>query len=99
VALCIYRIVQEAMQNVIQHSGAGSARVELSAEGNEIRLTVIDDGTGFNIQAARTKGSLGLVSMRERARLVHGQITWESKKGWGMRIKVRVPLSVPREGI
>jgi PAS domain S-box-containing protein len=95
VALCLYRIAQEALQNVVKHSSATSVRVELTSEGNEIHLTVIDDGTGFDIRAAQTKGSLGLVSMRERARLVHGQITWEAKKGLGTRIEVRVPLEPP----
>ena len=93
VSLCLYRIGQEALQNVVKHSGACSAKVELSTEGNQIHLTVVDDGMGFDVQAAQTKGSLGLISMRERARLARGQITWESRKGF-TRMEVRVPLSV-----
>jgi signal transduction histidine kinase len=92
-ALGLYRVAQEALQNVVKHSGARRANVELVFSENEIRLTVVDDGRGFDIQSQRANGSLGLVSMRERVRLLHGQIWWDSKNGEGTRVEVRVPFA------
>jgi signal transduction histidine kinase len=90
VALSLYRVVQEALQNVVKHSGAKSATVELRAADGEIQLNVADTGKGFDTGAVN-KG-LGLVSMRERVRLVSGQIHWRSQPGHGTHVYVRVPL-------
>jgi PAS domain S-box-containing protein len=92
VALCLYRVTQEAIQNVVKHSGAKSARVELMASGNTIYLAVGDDGKGFDVDAEPDKSSLGLVSMRERVRFVRGDIDVKSKPGNGTCIEARVPL-------
>jgi len=92
IALCLYRIVQEGLQNVIKHSGSATAKVELMSNENELCLIVSDQGCGFDSMVATGGGSLGLVSMRERVRLVRGQISVESRKGEGTRIKVQVPL-------
>ena len=92
IALCLYRIVQEGLQNVIKHSGSATAKVELISNENELCLIVSDQGCGFDSMVATDEGSLGLVSMRERVRLVRGQISVESRKGEGTRIKVQVPL-------
>ena len=92
IALCLYRIVQEGLQNIIKHSGSATAKVELISDGNELCLIVSDQGRGFDSMAATRNGSLGLVSMRERVRLVRGQISVESRKGEGTRIEVQVPL-------
>jgi PAS domain S-box-containing protein len=93
VALCLYRIAQEALQNVIRHSGAPSAKVSLVGSGAEVQLSVSDLGTGFDVQAAHHRASLGLVSMRERARLVNGQLALYSKIGEGTRVEARVPVA------
>lgn len=93
VALCLYRITQEALQNVIKHSGAASAQVTLACAENEILLSVVDDGEGFDAATVQGHGSLGLVSMRERVRLVRGRLSVESKRNEGTRVEVRVPLS------
>jgi PAS domain S-box-containing protein len=90
VALCLYRIVQEALGNVIKHSGARHAVVELTGRADGIGLRVVDDGTGFE-PLADAQGGLGLVSMRERLRLVSGEITIDSRPAGGTRIDVRVP--------
>jgi signal transduction histidine kinase len=90
VALCLYRVAQEGLQNVVKHSGAKSATVELAAADGEIRLNIVDNGKGFDIGIV-TKG-LGLVSMRERVRQVNGQIHWRSHPGKGTHVYVRVPL-------
>jgi signal transduction histidine kinase len=91
IALCLYRIVQESLQNVVKHSGASGAKVELTADENEIRLNISDSGCGFEMPMAGSS-SLGLVSMNERVRLVQGQISVHSRKSEGTRIEVRVPL-------
>jgi len=92
IALCLYRIAQEGLHNVIRHSGATTAKVELRWNDSELGLVVSDRGCGFESLATREQGSLGLVSMRERVRLVRGQISVESRKGEGTRIEVRVPV-------
>ena len=93
VALCLYRILQEALQNVVKHSDATGAKVELTADGRELHLIVTDDGHGFDPQTIVANGSLGIVSMRERARMVKGQISLQSGHGKGTRIDVRVPIT------
>ncbi len=90
-ALCLYRIVQEALQNVMKHSGARQAGVELTGLGGAIRLRVSDDGRGFDPASAGGNGCLGLVSMRERLRSVGGEIVIDSRPSGGTRIEVRVP--------
>ncbi len=91
-ALCLYRITQEALRNVVKHSGAARAAVALTIQTSEVRLRVGDDGAGFDSSAVQGKDTLGLVSMRERARLVKGQLQVTSAPGHGTRIDVRVPL-------
>ena len=91
-ALCLYRIAQEAMRNVIAHSRAGRAEVRLRLAGNEIELTVSDDGRGFDVTTSlhRSPG-LGLVSISERARLAGGSLRIDSKPANGTRLQVRLP--------
>jgi PAS domain S-box-containing protein len=91
VALCLYRIVQEALRNVIRHSGSRRAAVELTAADGAVCLRVSDDGSGFNPQAVAD--GLGLVSMRERLNLVGGLLTIESHPSGGTRIVARIPPS------
>ena len=91
-ALCLYRIAQEALRNVIKHSGARHARVELRGSSDSISLRISDDGSGFEPDSAAGKEGLGLVSMRERLRLVGGEITVDSRPSGGARIDVRTPL-------
>jgi signal transduction histidine kinase len=91
-ALCLYRIVQEALRNVLKHSGARHAEVELSGSAGMIRLRVVDDGAGFDPRSVNGKGGLGLVSMRERLVLVGGAIAIEARPSGGTQIDVRVPL-------
>ncbi len=92
-ALCLYRIAQEALQNVVKHSGGTAARVELATDDGELRLAITDDGVGFDREAMRANGSLGLVSMGERARFVLGRLSIESHAGKGTRVEVRVPIA------
>jgi len=91
VALAIYRIAQEALHNIVKHSGAANATVRLAADGDAITLDVIDDGRGFDPLAEGAMSGMGLISMRERVSHVDGQMTLTSKPAGGTRIQVRVP--------
>src|SRR5262249_50081193 len=91
-ALCLYRIVQEALRNVIKHAGTRYAAVELSGSPDRVHLRVSDAGTGFDPSANHRNGGLGLVSMRERLNLVGGKLVIHSRPGGGTRIDVCVPL-------
>src|SRR5262252_1780253 len=90
-SLCLYRITQEALHNIVKHSGARRARIrlELQAEERTLLLDILDDGRGFDVTA---KGEgLGLVSMRERTHFVGGRFLLESDRN-GTRVMVRVPV-------
>lgn len=93
ISLCLYRVVQEALQNVIRHSEAKHTIVEIKVAGDELHLRICDDGTGFDPAACRQADSIGLMGMRERVGLIHGEIRLESKLGQGTVVEVRVPLS------
>lgn len=92
VSLCLYRIAQEALHNVVKHSRATTVNVTLKSATGEIALSVVDDGVSFDPGLESQAGGLGLISMRERARLVQGHLTLTSKPGHGTRVDVRVPL-------
>jgi PAS domain S-box-containing protein len=92
VASCLYRIVQESARNMIKHSGARQAHVELNASIEEICLRIADDGAGFDPRSAAGAGGLGLVSMRERLQLVGGTLSIDSRPAGGTRIDARIPL-------
>jgi signal transduction histidine kinase len=94
VSLCLFRVLQEALQNGVKHSGARHFRVELRGTSREIQLTVNDLGVGFDQQVAIDRRGIGLVSMRERLNLVGGEFSINSKPGGGTTIRARVPLMV-----
>ncbi len=96
ISLCLFRILQEGLQNAAKHSGVRKFRVSLNSSLSELHLTVSDSGTGFDVEKAMNKGGLGLISMRERVRLVHGTIAIESKPMAGTMIHVRVPFGLER---
>jgi PAS domain S-box-containing protein len=91
VALCVYRVAQEALRNVVRHAGSPRAVVRLAADERELVLSVRDWGVGFEV-ATRGKTGLGLESMRERARLIQARLTVRSRRGKGTKVTVRVPL-------
>jgi len=91
VTVCLYRIAQEALRNVVKHSGATSAMVELSSNTKEIELHISDHGQGFDVESAKGVAGLGLISMRERLRLIGGHLSIESEPYRGTRIRVRIP--------
>jgi PAS domain S-box-containing protein len=93
VALCLFRVLQEALQNAMKHSGVKQFEVSLKGALNEIELTVHDAGTGFDPAKAMSGHGLGLTSMRERLKLVNGQLSIDSQSPRGTTIRARVPLS------
>jgi PAS domain S-box-containing protein len=94
VALCLFRVAQEALANVVRHSRAKQAQVELSGTSNGIRLQVVDAGEGFDPDERSTHAGIGLVSMRERLRLVGGELSIRSARMRGTEILTVVPLSI-----
>ena len=92
IALCLYRIAQEALRNVIKHSQSDVAFVDLDANATEIHLKVADQGVGLS-PGSSGRGGLGLISIRERLRQVHGRYSINSQPTSGTCLEVRVPLS------
>jgi signal transduction histidine kinase len=93
VALSFYRIVQESLRNVVRHSGVAEAKVELTGAGDRVELCVSDRGVGFDPASPDGATGLGLISMRERLRVIRGRLVIESEISGGTRIRAYVPLS------
>jgi PAS domain S-box-containing protein len=97
VELALYRIVQEALANVVRHAGSTSARVSLACVDGLLEVTVADEGRGFDPTAVeREVQGMGLLGMRERARNAGGELTVESAPGAGSRVRVRLPIEERR---
>jgi PAS domain S-box-containing protein len=92
IALCLFRVLQEALQNAVRHSSAVRFTVNLWGTPKAIGLTVHDGGRGFDPESVSQDGGLGLTSMRERLNLVAGELSIESQPGGGTTIVARVPL-------
>ena len=92
----LYRLVQESLTNAVKHASAGKVTVVLAVAGDDVVVTVTDDGVGFDPQAS-TEG-FGLVGMHERVALVGGELTVESTSGQGTTVRARVPAR-HREGV
>lgn len=92
----VLRIFQEALTNVRKHSNATNVKVTLAFEGSDLRLTVRDDGVGFDLSNARQSNrgqrEFGLTSMRERADLLGGQLRMRSEVGKGTVVEATLPL-------
>lgn len=91
-ALCLFRVLQEALTNAIKYSGVQEFRVKLIGDSQQVRMVVQDQGAGFDPEQAMRKHGLGLISMRERLQLVNGQLLIGSKPGHGTKIEASVPL-------
>ena len=90
VALCIYRVAQESLQNVARHATAQHVWVNLRGVDDDLVLTVADDGVGFKVQSEGETNGLGLLSMKERVRLLGGTLSVSSEPRLGARIEARV---------
>ena len=96
ISLCLFRVLQEALHNAAKHSEVRRFEVLLRGDSHDIHLSISDSGRGFDPEAAMRGQGLGLISMRERVRLVNGTIKIESKPMSGTTIHVRVPFQEER---
>jgi signal transduction histidine kinase len=92
--LCLFRIVQEALQNAVKHGSSQNVSIDLAGTGKGLTLTIADDGVGFDVDAVSSKG-LGLTSMRERLEPLGGTLKIQSRPGSGTRLHVFVPAPPP----
>ena len=92
-ALCLYRVAQEALRNIAHHAKASRAEVSLQEKHGGLELGVRDNGVGFDATSGRKRPGLGHVSLRERLHLVGGQLTITSVPGKGTVLVARVPLT------
>ena len=97
VAVCLYRIAQEAIRNAAKHSQAKEAWVKIGQHRDAIRLSIVDKGAGFDLRTLKVGRGLGFVSMRERVDLISGSLTIKSAPGEGTCVEVRVPMVSRRQ--
>ncbi|MGC8792300.1 MAG: ATP-binding protein [Bryobacteraceae bacterium] len=94
----LFRICQEALTNVARHSGASKVRIQLCRLGDEVRVSVADNGRGLPADGSAMREGLGLIGMRARARSAGGEVRFSNQSGGGLKIEVRVPArDVPHE--
>jgi signal transduction histidine kinase len=91
-AMCVYRVAQEAISNIVKHSQVKEARLELVGTSDHLELRISDEGRGFEYDTERERG-LGLLSMRERLRLVGGTLRIRAGAG-GTEVVAQVPLKL-----
>lgn len=96
VSLCLFRIAQEALNNVLTHSGVKEAQLEAVGDSGGVRLSIVDNGNGFDPQDKEFQAGLGLLSMKERIRLVGGEFSLRRRSQGGMEVTARVPLHTAR---
>jgi two-component system sensor histidine kinase UhpB len=94
IAICVYRIVQEGLRNVLKHAGVGDAHVIVGRMADKLEVRIEDGGSGFDADASANREGLGLLSIEERARLVGGSFTIVSEPGRGTALVVNIPLNV-----
>ncbi len=91
--LCLFRVAQEALSNVVRHAAASSASVALDYRNGWLHLVVEDDGKGFDQSGTAASSSLGLLGMRERLELLHGSLTMQSRTRGGASVEAGIPYS------
>jgi len=90
-AICVFRIVQEGLRNIVTHAEVREAAVTVAKAGDRLEVTIVDSGRGFEPEVVAATGGLGLLSMEERARSVGGSLTIISGQGRGTRLQVQLP--------
>jgi PAS domain S-box-containing protein len=94
IALCLYRVAQESLQNIRKHAQTKKASVSLAGKDNSIVLVIRDPGMGFELGETRKRTGLGLVSIEERVRMVGGNLSIGSRPGQGTQVEVRIPIRI-----
>ena len=90
--IMLYRIVQELMNNIIKHSAATEALIQLNRENNRLSLTVEDNGNGFDTRAATDKRSMGIDTVKSRVDYLKGQLSIDSQKDIGTTVMINLLL-------
>ena len=93
VASCLYRVAQEALHNVSKHARASQVRLMIRGSPEGVSLCIHDDGAGFDLKTGSWQHGIGIVSMKERVRLVQGEFSIHSEPGRGTTVSVFVPLA------
>jgi signal transduction histidine kinase len=95
--MVIYRVVQEALNNVRKHAQASEVQISLRTDVNEITVEIKDNGKGFDVAGARRaksqSGGVGLLNMRSRAQMLGGDLSIEARPGAGTRVILTIPRS------
>jgi len=99
ISICLFRVLQEAVQNAVKHSGSRHFQVSLTNRLNQIELTIRDSGIGFDPETAFHKEGLGLISMKERMKLVNGELCIESGLQRGTTVCARVSHSLRMKAV
>lgn len=89
----VYRLLQEIISNIRKHASAKNIFIQLFGHQNEINVTVEDDGNGFDLEAAKANGGLGLKSINSRVAFLDGTIDWDTQLGRGTNININIPVS------
>jgi signal transduction histidine kinase len=89
----VYRIVQEALNNLVKHSHAEQATITIERDIHAVRLRIADDGVGFDVGTATTRRGLGLTSMTERVRMLRGELRLQSTPGNGTQLTIELPAA------
>ena len=92
IAVPLFRVTQESLRNIQKHAHAGNVTIQLVRQNNSLLLTISDDGGGFEPDIVRKLPGLGLKSMRERIRLINGNISYISQPGQGTIVNVRIDI-------
>jgi signal transduction histidine kinase len=98
IALCVYRVAQEALANAVKHSDAGHISVDLTGGPSGVALTITDDGKGFDVNGP-PNGGLGLISMTERVESVGGVLEIHATPASGTRVRVTVPIQASESAL
>jgi hypothetical protein len=93
VALCLYRVAQEALTNIRKHSRAQRVELDLAGSDGTVTMAIRDEGRGFDLELMAHRGGMGLMSMEERVNAVGGEFSIESSSGKGTAVRVQVPLN------
>jgi signal transduction histidine kinase len=96
--LAMYRILQEALTNVVRHAHAGAVRINVRGRGRLVTLTIRDNGRGITKDQLSSVDSIGLLGMGERARLLGGRLSITGSRGRGTTVTVTVPMGTKRTG-
>jgi two-component system sensor histidine kinase DegS len=95
--LCLFRIAQEAMRNIVKHSAATEAAIKLRYNSNSIKLTISDNGIGFELPEVgdlASKHKLGIIGMQERSHLIEGKFSLRSRVGKGTTVMIETPIKI-----